>query len=62
MCKAAFTDLHSDKVQVVKWNLKNESILLSGGYDSKINLIDVRNNQAGLHIIIPKEFKDIENV
>lgn len=42
-CKATYADLHTDKVQAVKWNELNESIFLSGSYDSKINIVDVRS-------------------
>ena len=42
-CKAKFDGLHKDKVQAVRWNNVNESTLLTAGYDSKINIIDVRD-------------------
>lgn len=42
VCKVTYASLHSNKVQVVKWNLKNESILMSAGYDNVVNIIDVR--------------------
>lgn len=41
-CKATFTNLHKNKVQVVRWNKQNEQILLTGGYDRVLNVVDVR--------------------
>lgn len=41
-CKATFSNLHKNKVQVVRWNQVNESLLISGGYDRVINVLDVR--------------------
>ena len=35
---ACYTKLHSDKVQAVKWNLRNEQLFISGGYDGKLNV------------------------
>ena len=40
--KANYQHLHSDKVQTVKWNKLNEQVLLSGGYDGKVNVVDIR--------------------
>ena len=34
--------LNKKKVQVVNWNPSEEAILLSGGYDKKLNVFDVR--------------------
>ena len=42
-CKASYSDLHFDKVQVVRWNQINEQVLLTGGYDSRLNVVDVRS-------------------
>lgn len=42
-CKASFKDIHKDKVQAVKWNSVNDQILLTAGYDSKVNVLDVRD-------------------
>jgi periodic tryptophan protein 1 len=42
-CKATYTDLHSDKVQAVRWNRANEQTFLSGGYDGRLNVCDVRD-------------------
>lgn len=46
VCKMTYTDAHSDKVQVVRWNRKNEQILLTGGYDGNVNVIDVRGSKS----------------
>ena len=45
-CKATLP-VHHNKVQLVKWNCFNESILMSGGYDRVINVIDVRERPVG---------------
>ena len=42
VCKATYTNLHKNKVQVVRWNNVNEQLLLTGGYDRVINVVDVR--------------------
>ena len=47
-CKATYSDVHNDKVQAVRWNLKNEQVLLTAGYDGRINVLDVRNNAANI--------------
>eukprot|EP00347_Sterkiella_histriomuscorum_P014628 403360154 len=62
-CKATFTNLHKNKVQVVRWNLHNESILLTGGYDRVLNVVDVRESPLGegaLKFRLKKEVKDLE--
>lgn len=62
-CKASL-HLHTDKVQAVRWNSINESILLSGGYDKRINVIDVRERPLGnnaIKIKLPKEALEIES-
>jgi len=41
-CKATYTNLHTDKVQAVRWNRINEQLFVSGGYDGRLNLQDVR--------------------
>lgn len=38
VCKATYADLHTDKVQAVRWNRVNEEIFLTGGYDGRINV------------------------
>jgi len=42
-CKATFTNLHKDKVQAVRWNSVSDNTLLTAGYDSRINIMDVRD-------------------
>ena len=61
--KATYRELHQDKVQVVKWNRLNEQVFLSGGYDSKINIVDVRSDGSNVpSYSIPKsKYKDIES-
>ena len=59
-CKCKFDKIHKDKVQVVKWNAKNESILMSAGYDHRVNIIDVRDEAQNIKIKVPKHVKDIE--
>jgi len=46
--KATYASLHSDKVQAVRWNRLNEQILLTGGYDGKLNVVDVRDSDSAL--------------
>jgi WD40 repeat protein len=60
-CKATFAGIHKDKVQVVKWNSINDKILMSAGYDSKVNILDVRDKESKIKIKIPKLSKDIES-
>lgn len=59
-CKAKFDNLHKDKVQVVKWNNVNDQILLTAGYDSKINVLDVRTSENPLKTKVNKSLLDIE--
>lgn len=62
ICKASYNDLHSDKVQVVRWNRVNEQVLLTGGYDGKINILDVRSSTGNLSTKLEKgTYKDIES-
>mmetsp|Transcript_14985 Transcript_14985/g.20330 ORF Transcript_14985/g.20330 Transcript_14985/m.20330 type:complete len:175 (+) Transcript_14985:892-1416(+) len=62
ICKASYTDVHSDKVQVVRWNRINEQVLLTGGYDGKINVLDVRSPTGNLTTTLAKTtYKDIES-
>merc|ERR1711871_358966 len=42
-CVSTFTH-HTDKVQSVRWHTKEESLLLTGGYDKTLQLLDVRQN------------------
>ena len=61
-CKATYKDLHNDKVQVVKWNNINEQVLLSGGYDGKLNVLDVRDKDSALMYQLKKcVCQDIES-
>jgi len=46
-CKGNFTNLHKNKVQLVRWNLHNEQLLLTGGYDRVVNVVDVRERPLG---------------
>lgn len=45
----------------MKWNPNNESILLSAGYDHKVNIIDVRDAAQNIRIKVSKSVKDIES-
>lgn len=60
-CKASFKDIHTDKVQAIKWNSVNDQILLTAGYDSKINVLDVRDQSSMASTKIPKSAKDVES-
>lgn len=63
-CKANLTNLHKNKVQLVRWNQKNEQILLTGGYDRVVNVADVRERPVGTSAIkfrLKKEVKDLES-
>lgn len=59
-CKAKFNHIHKGKVQCVRWNSVNEQVLLTAGYDSVINLLDVRDEKARIKTKLPKEVMDIE--
>ena len=62
ICKATYSDIHSDKVQAVRWNKVNEQVLLTGGYDGKVNVLDVRAPAGTLSTQLDKNiFKDIES-
>lgn len=61
VCKMSFSKLHTDKVQSVRWNLKNEAILLSGGYDKRVNVVDVRKpDGSGGRVQINAKELDLE--
>jgi periodic tryptophan protein 1 len=63
-CKANLTNLHKNKVQLVRWNPKNEQVLLTGGYDRVINVVDVRERPLGASAQkyrLKKEVKDLES-
>lgn len=59
-CKARFNHVHKSKVQCVRWNNVNDQVLLTAGYDSYINILDVRDEKARTKTKIPKEAQDIE--
>lgn len=64
VCKANLTNLHKNKVQLVRWNHKNEQLLLTGGYDRVVNVVDVRERPLGESAIkfrLKKEVKDLES-
>ena len=49
---------------MVKWNNVNDQILLSGGYDRLINVVDVRERPLGNNAIkyrLKKDVKDLES-
>jgi periodic tryptophan protein 1 len=60
-CKADYSTLHSEKVQVVRWNRINEQVLLTGGYDGRLNVLDVRASDAALNFKLPSSARDIES-
>jgi hypothetical protein len=48
----------------VRWNNVNEQLMLTGGYDRIVNVVDVRERPLGenaLRFKITKEAKDIES-
>lgn len=64
VCKANIPNIHKNKVQLVRWNLKNEQLLLTGGYDRVVNVFDVRERPLGSSAIkyrLKKEVKDLES-
>jgi len=48
-------------VQCVKWNNVNEQVLLTAGYDSVINILDVRDEKARTKTKLPQAAMDIES-
>ena len=57
-----YREAHSDKVQVVRWNRVNEQVLLTGGYDGRLNVMDVRSISNNLVTNLAKNiYKDIES-
>ena len=57
-----YREAHSDKVQVVRWNRINEQVLLTGGYDGRVNVMDVRSSANNLVTSLPCNiYKDIES-
>lgn len=64
VCKANLVGLHKNKVQLVRWNLNNEQVLLTGGYDRVVNVFDVRERPLGHNATkfrLKKEVKDLES-
>lgn len=62
-CKATYSNLHTDKVQAVRWNKKNEQLFASGGYDGRLCLQDVRAEGKGSQYLMNKKlYKDIESL
>ena len=49
----AYTEAHTNKVQTVRWNRINEQVLLSGGYDGIVNVMDVRDSSSNLTTNLP---------
>jgi len=52
-CKATL-NLHKDKVQVVRWNRQSDNTLLSIGFDRRINVFDVRDENSTVTAKISK--------
>ena len=62
VCKMAYREAHTNKVQTVRWNRVNEQVLLSGGYDGIVNVMDVRTSNNNLATNLPNNtYKDIES-
>lgn len=62
-CKATYSKLHTDKVQAVRWNKCNEQLFVSGGYDGRLCLQDVRTDGASAQYLMNKKlYKDIESL
>jgi len=62
ICKMTYREVHTDKVQSVRWNRVNEQVLLTGGYDGIVNVMDVRSATGNLSTKLPKNlYKDIES-
>ena len=63
-CKANITNLHKNKVQLVRWSPHNEQLLLTGGYDRVVNVCDIRERPLGASALkyrLKKEVKDLES-
>ena len=57
-----YKDLHTDKVQITRWNSKNESVLLTGAYDGTMRVLDVRTTGNQPKASLPKAtFGDVES-
>ena len=58
----AYREAHTNKVQSVRWNRVNEQVLLTGGYDGVVNVMDVRTTANNLSTNLPNNvYKDIES-
>lgn len=60
-CKCTYDKLHSNKVQVVNWNPLNESLMHTVGFDGKINIVDVRDQDKSLTAMIPQQGGEVES-
>ena len=47
-CVATYDTLHSDKVQALAWHRKEPHVLLTGGYDQRCVVSDVRGKSDGM--------------
>lgn len=56
-CSATLDTLHKGKVQTVLWSPISESALLTGGFDGKIKVRDVKAN-VGVTIATPSDIED----
>ncbi|KAJ7018806.1 WD40-repeat-containing domain protein [Mycena alexandri] len=45
-------DLHTDKVQAVRWNEHNPSVLLTGSYDRTVRTFDSRSPDGGVGAVV----------
>ncbi|KAF7312588.1 WD-REPEATS-REGION domain-containing protein [Mycena indigotica] len=45
-------DLHTDKVQAVRWNEKDPSVLLTGSYDRTVRTFDTRTPDSGVAAVV----------
>jgi len=51
---------HKDKVQVVRWNKKEDNILLTSSYDKTVKLHDLRMEKSSVTINIPSEIESVD--
>lgn len=45
-------DVHKDKVQAVRWNERNPSVLLTGSYDRTVRTFDSRSPETGVGAVV----------
>ncbi|KAJ7067208.1 WD40-repeat-containing domain protein [Mycena amicta] len=45
-------DVHTDKVQAVRWNEKDPSVLLTGSYDRTVRTFDTRTPDSGVAAVV----------